>query len=452
MMRDLDDLLAFEANQPVELLQTGKYSLWPFLRVFVGSRLVLQKDTRQKPTAAVRSAFFRSGFRGLPLWFKRWDTVVLTSSGQRRLIDGLWTERSDLAAPFSGRTLIIELPVPALHPRSETRSRHQVSHLMFKAVAAVLGRCIRPPLSGTNVLDALDLPALDITPEAIARRFLAERRLYNWLLKRWKPKRCLVVNPYVNMPLVVACHENKVPVIEWQHGAIHRGHYAYRLGFEPDRLFYPDALLAFGEQVADVFGPDNPYVLPERVIPVGSFYLDYLNKSRSDEGAQHTGFRIAVSGQDAHESKIIPFLLQAAQLLPEVEIVYVPRRFNPSTTAAFVVQPNIRVETERDVYEVMRNADLHTTINSTCALESLALGTPNVLMNVENRSRNYFGEQLDAHTFTHYADTPADFAAVVRTFSPPERTAVQASVGDRIATGFQDRLKAAWDSLEELNR
>lgn len=101
--------------------------------------------------------------------------------------------------------------------------------------------------------------------------YKVKKKIYKNWIRRLNPNIVIVVPSSGNKIRVKAAKEEGVPVIELQHGVIHRGHISYNFPKNVTVGSFPDYILSFGE-----FWETNAnFPIPSsRVIPVGYPYMD----------------------------------------------------------------------------------------------------------------------------------------------------------------------------------
>jgi hypothetical protein len=454
-MEKIEQFFSFEEKLHPDKIRSSRFSLWYFWRIYIASQLTFGYDRSVKPDSSHLSKLFQHFFRGFGCWFKRFDIVILSSSDQRRLMNGRYTDRMDICYPDRYKKLFLELPAPSHYSKSTTASANLISRLHLYALEWLLIK-IHPSirLDGVQEMEAAIKMGAEINTQHLAKRFHVQYKVFKHLLKRWRPKLVVVVNSYTNMAYVKAAKDLGIPVVELQHGVINEKHYAYQIRFKPERSYYPDYLLSFGMQEKNVFSGKNNFIDANKVIPIGSFYLDYLaknpNKYKELEDKGKFRLRVCISGQVAFEEKMLDFVAALAPLCPDILFAYVPRQMN-TKLEEFKWPKNACLIRELNVYECISACDVHSTINSTCAIEALSLGTTNILMDIDGRAKAYFMELLGQQGYTHFASNPTEFAGILRSLASPDREKIKRSNEQLIVNNFSGRIDAAISFILDKN-
>jgi hypothetical protein len=150
-------------------------------------------------------------------------------------------------------------------------------------------------------------------------------------------------------------------------------------------------------------------------------YIDYINNEYKPSEKTIKLFKsfkkkykktVAISSQWPLENKLIDFLKKSASLNKNILYIFVPRDVNKDYSNANFPE-NIIVLKHLNVYQIIREADLHSTLWSTCALEAPALGVPNILINIDGFAKKYYLNILTNRDVTRFVDTPEEFVDTI---------------------------------------
>ena len=282
--------------------------------------------------------------------------------------------------------------------------------------------------------------------DTVIKHFNDQRIAFYTLFSKLEPTALLISQYYgINLPAVKAAKDLGVKVIEAQHGVIGRDHPAYNIGTGLDRTYFPDYLLVFGERELETF--DNSlFIEPRNVYPVGSYYIDYINNEYlldSDLVSLLTKFHrsIGITLQWVWEKRMIEFVRSAAVLDSSIGYILIPRQHFEKDYSSFNLPDNVMVAEDKDFYQLMKYVDFHATVESTCALEAPSLGVQNIMVNIDNKSRERYGEVLNDSRITSYADTPEEFVRLINTFEIIDRDTVASSNEDIIAVNYTENIR-----------
>jgi len=450
-MEVFEHFKATEKALPVEMITCNDIQLWPFLRVYLASQLIYGQDRRVKLSGSIALRFLRSFSYGWQNLYGQYDYLLFSSSDQRKPVNGQFVDRMDFIVRQLGDALLLELPTPLHYPIDKLPITSIASRMPLYARERIYMKWPRQQLrmEGEAIIgQVLQKHPAQLPWRHLVKRFLGQYRVMSGLLQRYRPKAIFLITPYTNMGYVKAAKDRGVLVVELQHGAINRGHYAYNIPKPFDTNLFPDYLLTFGEKESAVFEENNFYIDPGKVIPVGSFYIDHMAEHYSGDERFHKmaqGYErtVAVVAQDALEPQYLSFLQSLARLSPETLFILIPRHRPESYYDQFQLPENVRFAGWLNTYAIIAQADFHSTINSTTALEALSLGTPNVLFDVENRANAYFGQILTDARVTHYAATPRNYVEQLHSVPRLPRPEVRAANRHIIVPGYEENLQAA---------
>jgi hypothetical protein len=101
-------------------------------------------------------------------------------------------------------------------------------------------------------------------------------------------------------------------------------------------------------------------------------------------------FSVAVTGQVAFDNLLIPFLIELANVNEKVAFIFIPRGQIFLYTNSIPIPKKYIFIRSLNTYDIIRRANFHATITSTCAIEALALGKPNIFININGWSYTYY--------------------------------------------------------------
>ena len=106
---------------------------------------------------------------------------------------------------------------------------------------------------------------------------------------------------------------------------------------------------------------------------------------------------------------------------------------------------NMYIERKLNIYECLKFADFHATINSTCAIESLFFGVPNVLYDFKNWASDYYGEILNDPGHTAFVSSPQEFIETLKHHSFYSKKVIGDKSASFIKRNFDKNLKQVLD-------
>jgi hypothetical protein len=208
--------------------------------------------------------------------------------------------------------------------------------------------------------------------------------------------------------LALECRRSGVPLAGLQHGFIYRHWLNYRhepdetsaAGGNPaDRGFpFPAATLLFDRQAARHL-LDAGRFPPETLVVTGSPRLDELmaavsaitpmdmERVRNTAGAREGQSLVLFAGKEREARPFLRSLIEAVRPMPDVQLVIKPHPAEPPGVyaAATAGAANVRVlGAGAALAELLAAARAIVTVNSTVAIDALALGLPSVVIGLPN--------------------------------------------------------------------
>jgi predicted glycosyltransferase len=230
-----------------------------------------------------------------------------------------------------------------------------------------------------------------------------------------KPVKLFIVCYYGldRMAASYVAKEMDIPVIELQHSVILNNLFPYVTNIDIQKNPYPDYFFCFGEGFKKRI---SSYICKhENVLISGQYYIDFIKKNKNKnkklffEKYSHVNSRviITVAGIDKIDFEMLYFIEQISGLCPEIYFIYIPRTVTLRHVRYSHI--NVSIETDLDVYQCMQNSHIMSTVYSSCAVESLALGTPVILINIHNEARFFYDDFFSSSDAVFYADTPEEY-------------------------------------------
>ncbi len=411
-----------EAEKDLLQYQLGGWCVWPLLRFYVAYRIASQSESgptskislREQIPTALRDVFALFTLRRTPY------AVFVQSSNRSEKQGVLYKDVyfDDLLAELGHFTKVEAVVNRQFMDRNRLalmKSAITNTHIQLLAkIFTRLGGPQRAEAIGHALYNHLqqDFGMELFTPDNMVkhlRHFYWAKQFYGLLLNRIRPKYLLMVTAYTYHPLVAAAKERGITVVEFQHGVLSRHHpgyswTSYALPYKakmpiPDRLFlYGDYWK--GELESYGFWGDELY-------PVGSLRMD---KYRSEKPTGEAGSRmLVVTTQNLDTDRLIAFLAEFLELSKERSDFRLVIKLHPGETskdkytAMFQDNPNVSIlmsSEEPSTFQLLKQADWHISIYSTCHFEALCLGTPTIILPLTNH-----------RTVLHLLDTGYAFLA-----------------------------------------
>ena len=420
-------------------------NIWPYIRLYMSYNIFgkgkIKADKRNVLTA-ISNLFY--GFFNL---FKKVDYIFFTDTADRKLIKDKYYDRIDFLSSKYKKKLVFELTTNRFYPLNEIPTKNITSKIPLYLLAKIIKLFISTKeVKGIDILVQIkNEKNIDIDFNSLLKDYISQYKLAKLLMKIYKPKAFILAPSYTNMPFVSAFKKEGVTVLEFQHGIIIKSHLAYNHKQNLDRFLFPDYLLSYGEFEKTIFDNNNNFINSDNVLPIGHFYIDYIrNKFVADkffkQKTQDYKYKIAVTLQDTYDKKLMDFVNNAARKFTEIVFVIIPR----SNMNIELVEKNTLVYSELNCYEAVLNCDYHCTIYSSCAIESLGLYKPNILINIDGRSIEHLGFLLEEKVNNILINTLDDFSDFVDSLKNDKQ---EISTQKYFRSNFKDNINVEFDKI-----
>ena len=197
----------------------------------------------------------------------------------------------------------------------------------------------------------------------------------------------------LHMALSQACRELNIPSIELQHGLISKYHPGYvKSEDHENRDCVPEYLLTYGDIFTSIVREGNLFD-PKKVVTVGFPYIDEVKNSpplvdeKLNKFTSKFSANILVTSQWTVADMIKKFFIKVSRELKKsdksIGIIFKPHPRDWRNYSDLENHENIfLVNKGEEIYEILKVIDIHSTAYSTSGLEALALGKPNIFIDV----------------------------------------------------------------------
>lgn len=419
----MTNFVEIEKKYNVELIKFRGIPVWPILRIYIASKLILNKDRiviRKRNFLKLLLSFPRGI---LNLFFTNSKFIAFSDTDRRVYLNGKYFDR--LVDPIAEELdmLVIETPLFSHYSRKNTYTKKLSSRLPLTFIREILAFFIPSNKieSEDILLSILKELNISINYKKIIKNTFAEEILMRYYLNFKKIKGVFVVVSYTKPGIIIACKKLNIPVIELQHGIINESHYAYNVSKKINEFFYPDYLLTYGEAEKNIFNKENNhFIKKENVIPIGNFLIDFyryspLNLSDFEKKTAGYDLTVSVTGQVAFDHLLAPFLLNLANANKNIVFIFIPRGDNYFLVNNISTPENLIFINTLNTYDIIRRSDFHATITSTCSIEALSMGVPNIFINLNNWSIKYY-ENLKKFKYNYFINNINEFNAIISNY------------------------------------
>jgi len=459
-MTGIDFIREVETNYDVASVTVNGVQVWPFLRqvyfsTFKGWSLAGASNRNKNMAAELCRA--ANMFRGMTQWFRRHEYVLLTSTLRRRLSDGNYIDKdAECLLDELGKQdalVILNGEAPGGRDFGRMARRATEENIVPCDPFNLLAILRTGRLTGARNIETLDeiqeAYGLHVNYRWIIPAFFRVARAFQRLYTVWRPKVVFVSGYYgiVHQAAIYAAWMRGIRTAELQHGLVNRGHEAYNVFCEVDRACFPDYLLVFGERMKEVFSGGNHFIDPDRVLPVGSGYIEHIQQTYRgspalDRAIESHRLSVCVTSSVRFNDKLLAFIKAVAALDTSILYVFVPKNYEarlPGTD----FPPNVKVFDDLQFYHIVGSTDFHLTVNSTCAIEAPLFGTPSILVDIDGVARSDYGSILTDPQTALFVETPEELVETLDTWRVPSREVVRARHTGFYSLDHRSRLREA---------
>ncbi len=454
MKTDLIEKMKYiETTYPVEDIECKGIKLWPFLRTGIFATYSHSDKENNSPSIKKKSKiklFFEvmtmTSFFTL---FKRNAAVIFTDDVGVKKNENIYVDTT-MQGIFNVE--IKNIPVFKKFSNKKVVPMPKYVHHTFFYIFIYLKMCFfkieKAKIYSVDVLEIIIKElGIDIDYLKQIKIALSALSFYKFYFRLIKPI-AIYVNCYydiLRMPAFYVAKKMGIPVIEQQHGIIAKRHYAYTSFVEIVDNPYPDCIFVYGNYYINQI---SHFIYNKRsIFPVGNYYIDLMrkqinaNRSIFNEKYHFEKNRIiiTVASQYDVDKETLSFVEKASDLDDNLYFIFIPR-FVKDYHKTYQ-HDRIIIEDELDVYKCMQNSFITSTVYSTCAIESLAFGTPVVLININNLSKFGYEDFFGSIKSVFYADTPEEYVRLVYQALELDRNIVEADGKTYFSEGYMDNVK-----------
>jgi len=444
----------YPVNKVFAKYRGHEYQIYPWLKGRLFHFLMTGKEVLQGKDASVLSLQLKTLFYGWTNFFRKYNVWIFSKSFNRLEIEGEYHDKilEYIGELFGDQAWFIEFHLFNSRRHSKLKSKYISSKAILLLVEEVYSRFFLRKLTFKN-LDILSEiqqelgGSVDVTQ--ICKKYIAQHRVMSLALKILpNPTNVFLTVGYTNYGYIRAFKERGIKVFEFQHGMITKYHQGYYFKSVFDSCQFPDVLAVTGIRNKEVFDEDN-LVAIKSVVPVGSYVLSHYYKLKDASVGKKIKV-IAVSLQDGENcEELVPFIIKCAEILSGIQFLLKRRSVTEEYyTSKYTFPSNVVFEEKANVYELMAKGDAHCTIYSTAAVESLSLGTTNIIYNYKNFA-NLHLQQIKENKYSHFVESVDSFCEVVEGLFVPEPIDVVKSNQQNVQANYEESIRVLIKS--ELN-
>lgn len=459
----IEKIKYIETHYPVEIIEYNGIKLWPFLRNSIFTLYYYSGEAPEANEAQKKNKLWRlfTALKetSLTQMLKKQSVIIFTDDLEIKKHNDEYIDRI-MQCVFAIETR--QIPVIVKRLSYNVPIKYYVQSDLIAGFIVLFSKLLhfkQKAFQGEEIVKNIihDL-GIQFNYEKIVRLIIGGINFYYIYFELIKPSK-IYVNCYydiMRMPAFYVAKLKHIPVIEMQHGVINSHHTAYTSfkSFDPNP--YPDYLLVFGDRFKlDV---SEHIYHKNSIFTVGSYYIDLMrqeveiNKHLFEKkyGFLKDKIIITVASQYDIDRDILTFVEQVTKLDSRLFFVFIPR-FVKGYHRSYK-NDSIVIETELNVYQCMQNSHITSAVLSTCAIESLAFGTPVILMDIGGLAKFVYGEFFKGIVSVLYVSEPKDFVEKVDQAIQLDRNIIRREGSWFFADNYEERLKKALTIIDEKNR
>jgi len=445
-------------------VEVNGIKMWPYIRIMLRYLMVDKKlgnKPQPSPASGWQFSFVRKGKTlwkllrlAPPFWNRKSTVVIFTNEMEKKENHGEYIDKlSELIAEQLGaKSITINYINPSSEINRKLRNKNAMSGALIELITSKISRYFKPQISESHyallreITEKYGLSIEDLN--ARIRYLLAKIKVLKFIFK-WRKPSYVITSCYSYFAEVYAAKSAGALTIELQHGIISPLHPGYESKRELNHEFTAENVFVFGNN--SIKGLSGNIVNLKKAFPLGNAYLEQLHSQslRNDilEITRKYKQSVCLPTDYLTELAIISFILPIAKELPDTVFLVVPRA-SIATQAKEQIkgQDNIIVLENIPFQDVVRHCDFHTATNSTCCLEALSLGIPNILIDTEGRVAQMY-ETLVSPAFTRFASSREEYKGALEMLHGVRGEDVRNANRDNFEIGYEDNLQNAFKKL-----
>lgn len=459
---EMNDLMQeIETNYDINGIKYDEIPLWPYIRTtlffmyFKKEELSEGVDKNRKSILKrLVHAFIVTDFslfkkkNGIVIFDEDTDICVWEGKKETKLFERVREIYADACIPIS-------IPDKKNISPYSKRIDMNIIHLFLRLERTKVRYDINKLSGGQTlkeILKRMDIHSFDI--KDFVKKIIAGKKYYSRLFKKLMPQKVIVSTyyDYARMPAIAAAKELGIDTIEFQHGYIGYDHFAFRTFVKTPKEPYADFFFCFGKKFAQTLSEE--IIERDHVIPIGNNYLEKIDtqeeKNRALLRQRHPEIGnkkiIIVVGNNIKymDLSAINLTLSVIERIEGFAAIFKPR----DGVSYDIFHDDFYVEDEMDVYQCMQAGDITLTNISTCAFESLYLGTPVILDNQNGDAKNRFKVYFENVNSVAYVYDKNSMEKAISSMIEMNRKDVSRDGHNFYADHHRERIEAALNHVD----
>jgi hypothetical protein len=308
------------------------------------------------------------------------------------------------------KSLFIEYSMNKYSNRKNSYSNNSMGDLVFQLIAILFSLLVNLKSVKEIVLieDLVKSHKLPLNVKRTIKSAIGEYLLFNSLFKLFKPKKLFLICYYSKVPMIAAARNNKIIVIEYQHGVISKNCPFYNSPYRYMKKYFPSLLYTFGTDLKVETPPLFIYNMQD-ILPMGSFYLHYILHNFSSTELRDFKLTyekiVCVTFSGAHFDDLMCFVRKLS--LKHPNFLFILKHKHLKDTTEYLTS-NIVSMPQYHIYQILKYSDYNIQIASFVAYEAEYYGVYNILLNIKGIARRYiisdvYGEFVEPEQANAYS-------------------------------------------------
>jgi hypothetical protein len=148
---------------------------------------------------------------------------------------------------------------------------------------------------------------------------------------------------------------------------------------------------------------------------------------------------------------MITYVVKQAKRYKNICFILIPRDESDLTSYKENIR-NIKVLSKTNCYELVSNSDYHMTSYSSCAIESLSLGTCNIFLNINDLSKRYFNDFIENNIFNFIINPDENLTDIVPFNKVYNKEEVMHSNNEYIESNYKQNIEYFYKTILEQKK
>jgi hypothetical protein len=463
-MNSLEVIKNIESKYAVEDIKADGFKLWQFLRYryYITNYFINETNAKSAYYLSVSNNIFnlfRNTVKSYFTFRKKFKYILFTDSTEIRQIEGKMSDKiaHDIISVYGDDMLVCLNTSNEIVDTKNLFYKNMMNSMIFYFFSAFHKR--KTVIENEEILKNIENEFdIKVDYQKKTDRFFSLVKVMDKYFKRNNYKIVFVDTyyaPVLQQAVVYSANKNNIKVVELQHGLINESNISYNIFRKVASDGLPQYIFLFGEYFKELL-TNSKFLSPDNLKVTGSFFINHSIETNPKnefaveyfaEARKKFKSIVAITSQETIINELSEFLLKLAELDKDVLYIFIPRNYKKEYPE-LKNKTNIVIDQKLGFYTCASFVDFHSTVYSTCAVESLAFGTPNILININNLSRKFLGSNLNESNFSYFVESPEAMLETIQTCKTADRELVKSKGNFYFAKSNKTELKQFLQEIE----